>query len=247
MRTNIKIAPSIITANMVKLSKEIKKLEEAGADMIHIDVYPLMVFSFKYSELSEVTIGPLILDFLRKRTSLPLEVHLAIEVGKEIIEEYVNLGADIITIHPNAISINEIYDVISLIKDMGIKLGLGTNVTSDISRIKKLSKYADMLLLVTSNPNYSGKIRIKESMTRLRELHEIIGKNVDLAVDGGVNEETAPNFVQEGATVLVVGRYLFESQSYAETINRLRQKCKTFFKPDRSYPHTKEKASLNES
>jgi len=224
MRATVKIAPSIITANMLKLSSEIKKLEEAGADMIHIDVYPLMVFSFKYSELSEVTIGPLLLDFLRKRTSLPLEVHLAVETDKEIVEEYISLGADIITIHPDAISVNDIYDVIDTIKGMGIKLSLGINVTSDISCIKMFTRYADMVLLVTSNPNFSGKIRIKESEEKLRELRKVIGKSVDLAVDGGINEETAPRFIREGATVLVVGRYLFESRDYAEAINRLKQK-----------------------
>lgn len=225
MKTIVKISPSIITANMLKLSDEIKKLEDAGVDMIHVDVYPLMVFSFKYSELAEVTIGTLLLDFLRRRTSLPLEVHLAIEVDKEIVEKYIDLGADILTIHPDAIDVDEIHEIIEVIKNRGLKLGLGTTVTSDASRIGTLAKYADMVLLVTSNPNFSGKIRIKESETKLGKLREVIGGNVDLAVDGGINEETAPRFVQRGATILVVGRYLFGSQDYAKAVNRLREKC----------------------
>jgi ribulose-phosphate 3-epimerase len=224
--TRIKISPSIISANMLKLSEEVRKIEQAGADMIHVDVYPLMVFAFEYSSLSSITIGTLLFDFLRKRTSLPLEAHLAIEVDDEVINEYIDLGADIITIHPEVIGEpSDVLKIIDIIKSRGIKLGLALTVSSRTMYIREYEKYADLILLVTSNPNFSGKIKLDIAEKKLREIRNYINKCVDLGVDGGMDDETGPRFVKQGATLLVVGKYLFKSKNYEETINKLRKAC----------------------
>jgi len=222
----IKISPSIISANMLKLSEEVRKIEQARADMIHVDVYPLMIFAFEYSSLSSITIGTLLLDFLRKRTSLPLEAHLAIEVDAEVINEYIDLGADILTIHPEIIGeSSDILKIIDLIKDRGVKLGLALTVSSSTIYIREYEKYADLILLVTSNPNFSGKIKLEMAEKKLREIKNCISKYVDLGVDGGINDKTGPRFVKQGATLLVVGKYLFKSKNYEEAINKLREAC----------------------
>lgn len=224
--TRIKISPSIISANMLKLSEEVRKIEQAGADMIHVDVYPLMVFAFEYSSLSSITIGTLLFDFLRKRTSLPLEAHLAIEVDDEVINEYIDLGADIITIHPEVIGEpSDVLKIIDIIKSRGIKLGLALTVSSRTIYIREYEKYADLILLVTSNPNFSGKIKLDIAEKKLREIRNYINKCIDLGVDGGMDDETGPRFVKQGATLLVVGKYLFKSKNYEETINKLRKAC----------------------
>jgi ribulose-phosphate 3-epimerase len=226
VKNSVKVAPSIISANMLKLSEEIEILERSGADMIHIDVYPLMVFAFEYRELANVTIGTLLLDFLRKRTSLPLEVHLAIEVDGNIITEYIKLGADIITFHPEVIDNSEdIGKIIDTVKKNNIKLGLATSVSSDLAYIKKYAKYADLILLTTSNPNFSGKIKIQESENKIIQIRNLIGNEIDLAVDGGVDDEVGPKFVKCGASILVVGKYIFKSKNYLEAIRRLKDKC----------------------
>jgi ribulose-phosphate 3-epimerase len=224
--TRIKISPSIISANMLKLSEEVRKIEQAGADMIHVDVYPLMVFAFEYSSLSSITIGTLLFDFLRKRTSLPLEAHLAIEVDDEVINEYIDLGADIITIHPEVIGEpSDVLKIIDIIKSRGIKLGLALTVSSRTIYIREYEKYADLILLVTSNPNFSGKIKLDIAEKKLREIRNYINKCIDLGVDGGMDDETGPRFVKQGATLLVVGKYLFKSKNYEDTINKLRKAC----------------------
>lgn len=211
---------------MLKLSEEVRKIEQAGADMIHVDVYPLMVFAFEYSSLSSITIGTLLFDFLRKRTSLPLEAHLAIEVDDEVINEYIDLGADIITIHPEVIGEpSDVLKIIDIIKSRGIKLGLALTVSSRTIYIREYEKYADLILLVTSNPNFSGKIKLDIAEKKLREIRNYINKCIDLGVDGGMDDETGPRFVKQGATLLVVGKYLFKSKNYEETINKLRKAC----------------------
>ncbi|MEM2910548.1 MAG: ribulose-phosphate 3-epimerase [Nitrososphaerota archaeon] len=224
MKNQVKVAPSIISADMLNLSDEVRLLEEAGADMIHIDTYPFIAFAFDYNELSRLVIGTLLLDFLRRRTSLPLDVHLSVETTREMVERYIDLGADIITFHPDVAFYPE--EIIQSIKDRGVELGLATTISSDLSYIRKFSYHADVILVVTANINFSGMVRIDEAERRILDVQKIIGGRAEVAVDGGVDLKTAPHLVKAGATILVTGKYLFKSSDYKEAITRLKNVCK---------------------
>lgn len=220
MNQDVKVAASIISANMLNLSQEIRKLEEACVDMLHIDVYPLINFAFHYNELSKITIGPLLLDFLRRRTTLPLDVHLSIEPTKEMIETYLELGADIISFHPEIVANPE--ELMDIVKEGGAKLGLAVTVSSDLHRVKKLLSNTDMILMVTVNVNFSGNVRLFEAEEKIREARTLISREIDIAVDGGVNLDSTPRLIQSGATILVTGKYLFGSQDYREAVKKLK-------------------------
>ena len=224
MGVEVKVSPSIISADMLNLDKEVERLEKSGADMIHVDIYPALLFAFDYSALSRITIGALLIDFLKRRTSLPLDVHASIEATKEIVGRLIDFGADYLTFHPDvAVDPEEIADYI---KERGVKLGLAATVHSELNKVKSLSSKADLILIVTTSLNFGGKIRMDIALDKVREMRGFVGENVDISVDGGVNPETAPKYVGAGATTLVAGSYVFKSRDYAEAVKKLKDSCR---------------------
>lgn len=209
----IKIAPSILSADFSNLCAELKKVEAAGADLIHVDV---MDGHF----VPNITIGPVVVKYIRKCTKLPLDVHLMIENPQEYITAFVNAGSDMITVHIETVGLKQITTIAKSLKSKNIKLGISLNPSTPISKIKPVLKYVDFVLVMSVNPGFSGQEFIPEAITKIRQLRGIFKK--DIAVDGGINGITAKSVKQAGANVLAAGSYIFGAKNTKKAINSLR-------------------------
>jgi ribulose-phosphate 3-epimerase len=224
---HLKIAPSVISADFTVLQEEVQEVEKSGADLLHVDVYPLLVWGFDYRRLGRVMIGPLLIEALKNHTSLPLDVHLAIEVSDEIVRRYVRAGSDIITVHAEACVNPE--RVIRQIKDQGLKAGIALNPATPLSAVEAYVKDLDVILLMTTSANFGGLDLTAHTIPRirmaagLRKRHRFM---LDIEVDGGVDEISAPKLVAAGANVLVVGGAIFKEKDYAAAIRKLRHVCR---------------------
>jgi ribulose-phosphate 3-epimerase len=213
----IKIAPSILSADFSALEADIKKVEAAGADLIHIDV---MDGHF----VPNITIGPLIVKAVRKITKLPLDVHLMIENPDRYIPDFAKAGADIITIHVEA-SKNLIEDI-ELIKRNNVQPGVVVNPATPVESVYSVLDKVVMVLLMSVNPGFEGQKFMPEVLPKIKKLRsEIIGRklSVDIEVDGGINVETAKEVIKAGANVLVAGSAIFYSKDYKKVICGLKQ------------------------
>ena len=213
MKRKIIVAPSILAADFSSLESEIKKIEKAGADMIHVDV---MDGHF----VPNITIGPLVVRGIRKITKLPLDVHLMIEEPAKYIDEFRKAGSDIITLH--AESKGNIKSLLSGIKSFGIKAGISIRPKSSMSMIKSYLEDADMVLMMTVEPGFGGQKFMSEVIPKIRQLRSIYDK--DIEVDGGINKETAKEVIEAGANVLVAGTFVFGSKDVKKAIMDLRGK-----------------------
>ncbi|MGM9986564.1 MAG: ribulose-phosphate 3-epimerase [Bacillaceae bacterium] len=212
----IKIAPSILSADFSKLGEEIKDVEKGGADYIHIDV---MDGHF----VPNITIGPLIVDAIRPITSLPLDVHLMIENVDQYIPAFANAGADIITVHVETCT--HLHRTIQLIKSFGVKAGVVLNPHTPLSTIEYILNDIDMVLLMTVNPGFGGQKFIHTVLPKVAALRKMIderGLEVEIEIDGGVNEETAKLCIEAGANVLVAGSAVYNEKDRADAIRRIR-------------------------
>jgi ribulose-phosphate 3-epimerase len=212
----VKIAPSILSADFSKLGEEIKAVEMAGADYIHVDV---MDGHF----VPNITMGPLVLKAIRPLTELPLDVHLMIENPDSYIEEFAEAGADIITVHVEAAT--HLHRTIQLIKAKGVKAGVVLNPATPVDAIKHIIYDIDMVLLMTVNPGFGGQSFIQNVVPKIREVSELVqthGLNVEIEVDGGVNAETAPLCIEAGANVLVAGSAIYGKKDLKDAINSIR-------------------------
>jgi ribulose-phosphate 3-epimerase len=212
----VKIAPSILSADFSKLGEEIKAVEMAGADYIHVDV---MDGHF----VPNITMGPLVLKAIRPLTELPLDVHLMIENPDSYIEEFADAGADIITVHVEAAT--HLHRTIQLIKAKGVKAGVVLNPATPVDAIKHIIHDIDMVLLMTVNPGFGGQSFIQNVVPKIKEVSELVqthGLNVEIEVDGGVNAETAPLCIEAGANVLVAGSAIYGKKDLKDAISVIR-------------------------
>lgn len=212
----IKIAPSILSADFSKLGEEIKDVEQGGADYIHIDV---MDGHF----VPNITIGPLVVEAIRPITKLPLDVHLMIENADQYVEAFAKAGADFITVHVEAC--RHLHRTIHHIKSLGVKAGVVLNPATPVESILPIIDDVDMVLLMTVNPGFGGQKFIHSVLPKIRQVKDLaLSRNLDLEieVDGGVNEETAKLCVEAGANVLVAGSAVYNKQDRGQAISALK-------------------------
>jgi len=203
--SSIKIAPSILSADFGQLGSEIKKLEKAGADMIHIDV---MDGHF----VPNLTVGPPVIKALRKYTKLPFDVHLMISPVHKYIKDYAEAGADIITIHPEAT--DNLQESIKYIKKFGKKVGVSLNPNTQIDIIEKLLVEINLVLIMSVHPGFAGQKFIPNVLDKIKELKKIKDKknlNFDIEVDGGINFDNSKLVIEAGANILVSGTTIFKN------------------------------------
>ncbi len=203
----IKISPSILSADFSQLGKEIKRLEEGGADMIHVDV---MDGHF----VPNLTIGPPVIKSLRNYTDLIFDVHLMISPVHKYIKDYADAGADIITIHPEAT--DNLKDSINLIKSLNKKVGVSLNPDTKIDVIKEFLNDIDLILIMSVHPGFGGQKFIPNVVNKIKDLKYIKEKNklnFDIEVDGGINFENSKSVINAGANILVSGTTIFKSNN----------------------------------
>ncbi len=210
----ILISPSILSADFSNLRAEIEALEDAGADMIHIDV---MDGHF----VPNLTFGPAVIAALKKYTSLPFDVHLMIDQPEKWIQTYVDAGANLITVHPEATT--HLDRTISQIKSYGIKAGISLLPTTQINVLDFIIDKIDLILIMAVNPGFSGQKFMINQLKKISAISSIIKETgIILAVDGGINYETGKLCTQAGANMLISGNYIF-SGNYKERINNLKK------------------------
>ena len=216
----IQISPSILSADFSQLGKEIKKLEDGGADLIHVDV---MDGHF----VPNLTIGPPVIKALRNYTKLPFDVHLMISPVHKYIKNFAEAGSDIITIHPEATE--NLNESISLIKKLNKKVGVSLNPDTDISIIKTELKNIDLVLIMSVFPGFGGQKFIPETIKKIKDLKEIKDKNnynFDIEVDGGINFLNSKDVINAGANILVSGTTIFKENNgdIKKNIEKLKSK-----------------------
>jgi len=216
----IQISPSILSADFSQLGNEIKRLEEGGADMIHVDV---MDGHF----VPNLTIGPPVIKALRKQCSIKFDVHLMISPVHKYIEAYADAGADIITIHPEATE--NLEESISKIKSLNKKVGVSLNPESKLDLITNYLEKIDLVLIMSVNPGFGGQKFMPEVLDKVKQLKEIKSKknmNFDIEIDGGINFDNCRSAIEAGANILVSGTTIFKSNNgdIKKNINLLKSK-----------------------
>ena len=216
----IQISPSILSADFSQLGKEIKKLEDGGADLIHVDV---MDGHF----VPNLTIGPPVIKALRNYTKLPFDVHLMISPVHKYIKNFAEAGSDIITIHPEATE--NLNESISLIKRLNKKVGISLNPDTNISVIEYELKNIDLVLIMSVFPGFGGQKFIPETIKKIKDLKEIKDKNnynFDIEVDGGINFLNSKDVINAGANILVSGTTIFKENNgdIKKNIEKLKSK-----------------------
>jgi ribulose-phosphate 3-epimerase len=213
----IKIAPSILSADFSRLGEEIQAIEKGGADYVHVDV---MDGHF----VPNITIGPLVVEAVRRITTLPLDVHLMIENPDRFIPDFARAGADIITVHQEAVP--HLHRTVQLIKGLGKKAGVSINPATPISTLEVILDDLDLVLVMSVNPGFGGQSFIPASLPKIEELRKLIDRRrlaVELEVDGGVKTDNIGLIAGAGAEVFVAGSAVFGGDDYAGTIASLRE------------------------
>ena len=211
-----KIAPSILSADFAHLAQEIQKVEDAGADMIHVDV---MDGHF----VPNLTVGPPIVRSIRKVTRLPLDVHLMITNPDDYIKEFIKSGSDYITVHVETCP--HLHRTIQIIKENGLKAGITLNPATPLSLVAPILHFVDLLLIMSVNPGFGGQSFIPQILDKIRKARRMIDESqlpVELEVDGGLNVDNIKDISEAGADIFVAGSSVFHSKDYKETLDLMR-------------------------
>jgi len=215
-----KISPSILSADFSRLGEEVQAVEKAGADYIHVDV---MDGHF----VPNITIGPMIVESLRKMTSLPLDVHLMIQNPDEFLTAFVEAGAGILTVHVEACP--HLHRTLTEIKKRGARAGVSLNPATPLCLIEPALEYADLVLVMTVNPGFGGQEFIPAMLPKIKQLRSLIdrkGWNLELEVDGGIKVDNIGAVAKAGADVFVSGSGIFKTSDYGKTITAMREEIK---------------------
>jgi len=211
-----KLAPSILDADFAHLEREIKKIENGGADLLHLDI---MDGNF----VPNISFGPRIVESIKSITSLPLEVHLMVEKPENHIKSFINAGGDIIIVHYE--TSKHLDRLIQNINEAGVKSGIALNPATTLSVIKYLINKIDILLLMTVNPGFGGQKFIPEMIAKIEKARKIIDnqkKSISLAVDGGINLDNIYQVVKAGAEIIVVGQIISKSSNPEMTTKKIK-------------------------
>ena len=208
----IKIAPSILSADFSRLAEEIKTVEDAGADMIHIDV---MDGHF----VPNITIGSLVVKSLRKTTDLPFDVHLMVEEPDRYIQDFADAGSNIITIHPEADT--DVNWAIQAMKEFGVKAGIAIKPATQIKEIKEYLRDSDVVMIMSVEPGFGGQEFLPGTLEKIRELRKKYKGEIE--IDGGINKKTVPLAIKAGVDILVAGNAIFGSSNPAKSLKELKK------------------------
>jgi ribulose-phosphate 3-epimerase len=209
----VQISPSILSADFSKLGEEIGAVEQAGADMLHLDI---MDGHF----VPNITFGPTVVAAIKSVATVPLDVHLMIENPDSYIDEFGSVGADILTLHVE--SCTHMQRALRLIRDKGIKSAISLNPSTPVDSLKYLLDDLDMVLIMSVNPGFSGQKFIPQVMEKILHTRELVGPDMDIQVDGGVTPDNAAKIVGAGANILVAGSAVFSQSDYGKAIAALR-------------------------
>ena len=201
----IKISPSILSADFSQLGKEIKRLEEAGADLIHVDV---MDGHF----VPNLTIGAPVIKNLKKHTKIPFDVHLMISPVHKYIKDFAEAGADIITIHPEAT--DNLIESVNLIKSLNKKIGVSLNPETGLDKLDEGLSKIDLVLIMSVNPGFGGQLFIEKTLQKIKKLKSkinMLNLKTEIEVDGGINFKNSKSIIDAGADILVSGTTIFKS------------------------------------
>ncbi len=211
-----RIAPSILSADFSRLGEEVKAVETAGADWIHVDV---MDGHF----VPNITIGPIVVEAVRKVTGLPLDVHLMIENADRYLEDFVRAGSDYLTVHTEACP--HLQRTLSRIRDLGCKAGVCLNPATPLSSLDHVLEDLDLILIMSVNPGFGGQSFIPQVLDKIRDLRERmdgLGREIPLEVDGGIKVDNIGDVARAGADTFVAGSAIYGAADYARTIARMR-------------------------
>jgi ribulose-phosphate 3-epimerase len=215
-KRNIKIAPSILSADFSRLGEQVAEVEQAGADLLHVDV---MDGHF----VPNLTIGPAVVSSLKRVSALPLDVHLMVDNPDQVIPAFIDAGADLITVHVEVCY--HLHRTIGAIKQQGLKAGAVLNPTTPLSTLEYILPDVDLILLMSVNPGFGGQVfipQVLDKLTKLRRLVDQLGLNIELEIDGGVKLDNASRIAQAGADILVAGSAVFNTPQPGETVKQMK-------------------------
>jgi ribulose-phosphate 3-epimerase len=214
--TKVKIAPSILSADFARLGAQVAEAQAGGADYIHVDV---MDGHF----VPNLTIGPLVVEAVRRATELPLDVHLMMEAPERYLEAFCRAGANILTVHVETCP--HLHRTVQQIKELGCRASVTLNPATPAASLQEIVPYVDQVLVMTVNPGFGGQKFIEGMLPKIRQLRAMLdarNPGTDLEVDGGIDSDTAPLVVEAGATVLVAGSAIFGQDDIREAIRQIR-------------------------